>query len=108
MKAVVLKTFRDKYTGAAYAPGEVLDIERERFSDIREKLGNSFIAEIVDPNATPAPEEPDSSSAPEQEDDSTPEQEDDGGTSEPEGGEAPATEAPAPPEPPKTKGKKKE
>lgn len=56
MKAAVLKSFRDKHTGAVYAPGEVLTLERERFAEIREKLGNAYIAEIVDPDTEP--EEP--------------------------------------------------
>lgn len=84
MKAVVLRPFRDKHTGAAYAPGEVLTIDRERFSSIRETLGDSYIAEIVDPEAAPMQDEPDS------------------------GGEVPADVDPAPPEPPPKKGRKKE
>lgn len=61
MKAAVLKAFRDKFTGAVYAPGEVLTLERARFSEIQDTLGNSYIAEIVDPEVppAPAPEEPD-------------------------------------------------
>ena len=62
MKAVALKTFRDKHTGAVFAPGEVLSLDRERFSDIREKLGDSYIAEIAEPKAVPVQEEPDSDS----------------------------------------------
>lgn len=84
MKAVALKTFRDKHTGAVFAPGEVLSLDRERFSEIREKLGDSYIAEIADPEAVPVQEEPDSS------------------------GEVPADVDPAPPDPPLKKGKKKE
>lgn len=78
MKAAVLKIFRDKHTGAVYAPGVVLDIERERFADIREALGDSYIAEIVDPEAVPMQEEPDSGGAPQSEPDSedAPQQED--------------------------------
>lgn len=63
MKAAVLKTFRDKHTGAVYAPGEVLTLGRERFGEIRETLGNSYIAEIVDPESDPEPEKPDSGGA---------------------------------------------
>lgn len=59
MKAAVLKMFRDKFTGAVYAPGEVLTLDRARFSEIREKLDGSYIAEIVDPDITPEPETPD-------------------------------------------------
>lgn len=68
MKAVALKSFRDKNTGAVYAPGEVMTLERSRFVEIQEKLGNSYIVEIVDPDAEPEepengiaePEEPES------------------------------------------------
>ena len=94
MKAVGLRPFRDKHTGAAYAPGEVLTIDRERFSSIRETLGDSYIAEIVDPEAAPMQDEPDSGRAPQPEPDS--------------GGEVPADVDPAPPEPPPKKGRKKE
>ncbi len=90
MKAVALKTFRDKLTEAVYVPGEVLTLERTRFSEIREKLGNSYIAEIVDSEAAPEPKEPDSSSAPEPEEPDSgsapePEEPGNGSTPEPEG-----------------------
>jgi hypothetical protein len=114
MKAVVLRPFRDKHTGAAYAPGEVLTIDRERFSSIRETLGDSYIAEIVDPEAAPMQDEPDSGRAPQPEPDSgdIPQPEPDSGDipqPEPDsGGEVPADVDPAPPEPPPKKGRKKE
>ena len=104
MKAVVLRPFRDEHTGAAYAPGEVLTIGRERFSAIRETLGDSYIAEIIDPEAAPMQEEPDSGGASQQEPDA-------GDIPQPEpdsGGEVPADVDPAPPEPPPKKGRKKE
>ncbi len=78
MKAVALKTFRDKLTGTVYVPGEVLTLERARFSEIREKLGNSYIAEIVNPEAAPEAEDPNSGGAMEPEEpgnSSTPEPE---------------------------------
>lgn len=85
MKAVVLKMFRDKFTGAVYAPGEVLTLERTRFSEIQGTLGNSYIAEIVDPDAVP--EEPENGSA-----ETDPESESPG-PEEPES-ESPETDAP--------------
>jgi len=72
MKAAVLKMFRDKFTGAVYAPGEVLTLDRARFSEIREKLGGSYIAEIVDPEITPEPETPDNGGASEEPDSGSP------------------------------------
>lgn len=56
MKAAVLKTFRDKVTGVVHTPGEVLTLEPTRFSEIKGKLGDSYIAEIADPDAGDAGE----------------------------------------------------
>jgi hypothetical protein len=44
VKAKVLKSFKDKYSGKIYKPGETVNISKERFNEILTK--GSLVEEI--------------------------------------------------------------
>ena len=52
MKALVLKKFKDKYSGKIHEKGETITVSKERFAEILE-VGN-FVEEIKTTKKSPA------------------------------------------------------